>query len=188
MLTRDLGHPERAFTQGYMLDCATGGVLATSGADINGQIVDRLNLGRHYQAVEIAVIGRTMTSTQLNKKITIARKLQHGDSSDGNDMADYATSQKPPDLVFFTSALTTPMAAWSTAREEIRTPGGQYDLRGAKRFVRCVITPTMPGNTTATAAGNEAELAGALVFRAADESPPILTATQGGSTATATAT
>ena len=66
MLTRDLGHPERAFNQGTMFDCSTGqGGLATSGGDINGRIIDRLNLGRHYQAVEIAVVGRTMTSTEL---------------------------------------------------------------------------------------------------------------------------
>jgi hypothetical protein len=167
--------------------CSTGDVISTS--DINGSVIDRLALGRLYHVAVPFAIGRAVAgTTQANEKITVAVRLQHGDSSGGGDMADYSTQNQPDDAVFNTSAMTTPMDAWSTGAARVESREGAYSIVGAKQFIRPVITVTLPGNTTATASGDNVDVSGGVVFVDTDEAPGRPNQSGAFSTSTSTST
>jgi hypothetical protein len=154
--------------------CSTGDVLSTSA--INGRVIDRLDMGRLYHIAVPFATGRAVAgTTQADKKVTVAVKLQHGDSSGGGDMADYSTDNQPADGIFFTTAQTTPMGGWSTDLAKVQSREGAYDLVAAKQFIRPVITITLPGNTTATNSGDALDISGGVVFQYPDEQPGRVT-------------
>jgi hypothetical protein len=166
--------------------CSTGDVISTS--DINGSVIDRLSLGRLYHIAVPFAVGRAVAgSTQVDQKITVAVRLQHGDSSGGGDMADYTTANQPADAIFNTSAMTTPMDAWSTGLARVNSGDGAYSLVAAKQFIRPVITVTLPGNTTATASADNVDVSGGVVLLSPDEAPGAA-ATGAFSTSTSTST
>lgn len=140
--------------QNKVFTCSTGDVL--SGAAINGRVIDRLGLGRgriFEHASPYIHAYTTVGSTAADAKITLAIKLQHGDSSGGGDMADYSTGMTPSDAVFLTSAMTTAMQNWSTGVQHWGHEG-QYNVIPAKRYVRAVGTWTRGGSSTSTAVGS----------------------------------
>lgn len=190
MLTRDFGMVVQADAQSNVYDCNTGDGGSTSGGNINGDIIDRLALGRNWRVAMPFLIGEGLATTEANRKITVTCKLQHGDSSGGGDLADYSTGQQLSGYTFFTSAETTPMLRWSTSATRIYSRSPFYDINGAGRWLRAVGTVTMPGNTTSTAAGQNVAVAMGLTFGGGDEAPAKSVAyiLSNGHLATATAT
>jgi len=167
--------------------CSTGDTA--SGTAINGSVIDRLALGRLYHIAVPFAIGRAVAGTTFaDEKISVAVSLQHGDSSGGGDMAAYSTDNQPDDAVFNTSAMTTPMEAWSTGPAVISSREGAYDLTAAKQFIRPVITITAPGNTTATNSGDAIDVTGGVVFQYPDEQPGRAGGVGAFSTSTSTST
>ncbi|MFQ5878542.1 MAG: hypothetical protein ACE5JH_12820, partial [Acidobacteriota bacterium] len=153
-------------------DCADG-ADATGGAAINGNIIDRLALGRSYHSATPFMVGHGLASTAANKKLSIEVKLQHGASSAGGDMADYSTGLIPAATVFNTSVESSEHSRWTTGAQRVYAPSAAiaYDLRGANRYLREVITPTTPGNTTSTAAADVLNISGGIAFGGADQLP-----------------
>lgn len=193
-LTRDLGIVVQAMEERIIITCstanqilaATGNVVAHAVA-INGRVLDRLDTqyggGILTKATVGAYLWASRGTTEADRKLTLALKLQHGDSSAGGDAADYSTGQQPADQIFFTSVQTTVMANWSTGAY-FGEEAGQYDVTAAKRYLRTVVTPTK-NRVTTESSGDESMHVGAMIrFGGADEWP--LPASTGiGSTATA---
>jgi hypothetical protein len=140
--------------------CSTGDVL--SGAAINGKVVDRLGLvtsvagatalGTRDRAliVEPFCFATVQGSTSTLKNVGVDIKLQHGDSSGGGDMADYTTQDQPVTAQYFGTAMTTDMVNWTTGTFVAHSNPAQYELTGAKRFLRTVGTVTKFGVSTST--------------------------------------
>lgn len=152
--------------------CSAGGDYV-SATDISGRVVDRLLLGNTYMYAYPYAAFNGPQSTEADAKITLAVKMQHGDSSGGGDMADYSTGEQPTTVTFLTSAMTTPMASWSTGPVLGESYPGLYNLRGAKQYVRCVATPTINFQATATSTADQLHISGGLVFLGAEEEPGV---------------
>ncbi len=153
--------------------CSTGDVA--SGAAINGVVFDRLGLvssvavarrfGKNdygFNVQPFCWVWTTVGSTQINRTLQIDVKLQHGDSSGGGDMADYSTQDQPATSVLWNGAMTTDMQNWSTGVSIHGSNPCDYELTGAKRYIRAVGIVTKVGNSTSTAAGS-IDLANALL-------------------------
>ena len=67
-------------------------------------------------------------------------------------MADYSTQDQPVTAVFFSTAMSSDMQNWTTGPVIANSNPAQYELTGAKRFIRSVGTVTKFGVTTSTAA------------------------------------
>lgn len=174
--------------------CSTGSVA--SGAAINGKIIDRRGLlstnggayfsglGQHDSAftAEPFLFGWMAGSTYTGHTITVDVKLQHGDSSGGGDMADYSTGAQPAARVFGNSGLSTDYANWSTGLIMVTNNPCDYELTGAKRYVRAVGTVTKTGHSTSTAADDMNVLLGIDVRQFTYSAPPD------GSTSSSTST
>lgn len=105
--------------------------LAATGA-VNGPVIDRRN---HLSAV---LLGITGAATGSPSGISTTFKLQHGDASDGSDMADFDDN----------SPRGTASNKTATAENALALLG--LDLSGAKRYVRVVATNALTGGTTPT--------------------------------------
>jgi hypothetical protein len=194
-ITRDLGRYVEPTLITEVRGCTTGVfTLQGSNASTNGtifytQIIDRLdpNYQSMYQTAEVYVTAQrtcNVGSTEADQKITLLAKLQHDASSCGSAMADVSTGQTPASRVYFTSALTTPMACWSTG--PIRaTHQAFYNLQGSERYIRGGVSLTIPSGTTDCTSGGTYLVHGGIRLGASD-SYPIATAAGVGSTATAT--
>jgi hypothetical protein len=135
---------------------------------IEGRVIDRLSdlftKDIPLVACPATFLNSTRGSTQLDRKLTLGVKLQHGDSSGGGDMADYSTGSQPADKVYFTSARTTAFANWSTGALKFQSNAAFYDLRAAKRYIRAVHSVTI-NNVTTESTGDEGDrVSGAVVF------------------------
>ncbi len=140
--------------------CSSGDVL--SGAAINGRVIDRLGLvnptagavalGTRDKAlcVEPFCFATVQGSTSTLKNVGVDIKLQHGDSSGGGDMADYTTQDQPATANYFNAAMTTDMLGWTTGSMVVASNPAQYELTGAKRFIRAVGGVTKFGVSTST--------------------------------------
>lgn len=194
-LTRDLGIIVEALEHRIIVTSSTAnqilaatGNVSASGTAINGRVLDRLDTqyggGILTKATIAATLWASRGSTEADRKLMLAVKLQHGDSSGGGGMADYSTGQQPTDKVFFTSAQTTPMANWSTGPfyGEI---SGHYDVTAAKPYLRTVTTPTKNRVTTESSGDESFHLGSDIRFGGADEWP-LPASTGAGSTTTST--
>ena len=171
-ITRDVPRVVHALDQKVVYNCSTGDVFASSA--INGDVIDRRGLARHYQAaLPFGTVYTTWGSTALDRKLTMAVKLQHGDSSAGGDATDYSTGSQPPDRIIWTTAQTTTYESWTTGVLKAETLGGVYDLRAAKRYVRSVITLTSTAvvSTSTVTPAETYRVQGGVVFKAGDEQP-----------------
>jgi hypothetical protein len=66
----------------------------------------------------------------------------------------------------------TSFGSWTTGALRIQTPPGIYNLQGAKRFLRTMVSVTKnPATTVSTTGWEEAHLNAALVFLDSDEAP-----------------
>ena len=141
--------------------CSSGDVA--SGAAINGRVIDRLGLvfatagavalsprDKPY-TVEPFCFASVPGSTSTLKNVSLDIKLQHGDSSGGGDMADYTTQDQPVTANYFNAAMTTDMVNWTTGSFIVHSNPAQYELTGAKRFIRAVGVVTKFGVSTSTA-------------------------------------
>lgn len=140
--------------------CSTGNVL--SAAAINGKVIDRLGtmvatagataLGTRDKAlcVEPFLFATVQGSTGTAKNVSLDIKLQHGDSSGAGDMADYTTQDQPATAQYFGSVMTTDMMNWTTGSFVVHSNPCQYELTGAKRFIRAVGVVTKFGDSTST--------------------------------------
>ena len=202
MITRDLVKVMPALIRDMLINpaCSTGGDQI-SGTANNGVVIDRLGadlLGRGLFCTVGAWVYATLGSTELNQKVTLAAKLQHGDSSGGGDMADYSTGQQGADAVFMTSIETTTFASWNTGLPGSAFPcpanPSSYNLKAAKQFVRAVLTVTIADQTTVSASGDPAASAvyryvqGVVAFHGSVDLPWDPNTTGAGSTSTATST
>lgn len=203
-ITRDIVKVIAAFdSERSVITCSTADqVIKTTanvgvaGTAINGRVIDRLDieLGARYLSVEPAAwLYASRGSTEADRWLSLAIKLQHGDSSGGGDAADFygPTTGAQPDVQgtarnFFSTARSTESQSWSTAPFFGQTNPGVLDIRAAKRYVRAVITPGK-NKTTTESSGDEAYHLGAvLVFGAGDELPENANTTGVGSTSTST--
>ena len=140
--------------------CSTGTVL--SGAAINGKVIDRLGLSATVAGAtalgtkdkclvaEPFLFSAVQASTGTKRNVSLDIKLQHGDSSGAGDMADYSTGSQPAQATYLNAALTTDMVNWTTGAFVVASNPAQYELTGAKRFIRCVGIVTKFGDSTAT--------------------------------------
>jgi hypothetical protein len=144
-----------------------------SGCTISsGRLIDRTLLGRGYNAVVPFLIANGNQSTSLDAKVTLGVHLYHGDSSDGGDLAEYSTHNRPDDAVFMSSAMTTSYTNWTTGDKHCQSNSKVYDLRGANRYIALGARPTINTNATSTtASGNLLNIAGGLAFVIGDEDP-----------------
>lgn len=95
----------------------------SGGSAVDGVVIDRRGYDSAVATFITGAISGTPTAT------SIAVKVQHGDESDGSDMAD------------FSGATATVTAANTVAEINLV-------LRGAKRYVRITETTTFTGGTT----------------------------------------
>ena len=187
MINRHIGvYVPGIAVQQKVFTCSTGDIL--SGAAINGRVVDRLGLGgnRIYETCKPSInVYTTAGSTAADKKVTLAIKLQHGDSSGGGDMADYSTGMQNADQNFWTTAESTAYQNWSTGTQFL-SHESWYNVIPAKRYVRAVGTWTRGGTTTSTAAGSVDYMYASLGMRfGGGDIDPAATST---STSTSTST
>lgn len=152
--------------------CSPGGASVSS-TDLNGRILDLRELGRHYGwAVPFGNVSG-YESTEADRKVILAVKMQHGDSSGGGDFADYSTVFQAADANFFTSFHTTVMTgSWTTSIMHGQTNSSIYDIRAMKRWMRPVLTPTINFQATSTSLLAFLNVNGGVVFLTADEEPP----------------
>ena len=101
----------------------------------NGLVINRLG----YRSVKIGLAAATVAASS-----SIVAKIQHGDESDGSDMADF----KPDGDVISTGTLST-----SNTNSSV-----DVDLSGAKKYIRIVTTTTgtAPSFSTYAALGDRA--------------------------------
>lgn len=109
---------------------------------VNGTVIDRDGFGSCQLAVTTGAASGSPTG------ISVAAKLQHSDTDDGNGMED------------FDDVVIEPVTAINS---EARV---NADLAGAKRYVRVVVTPTLTGGSSP-----EVEVAAVLVLGGATELP-----------------
>lgn len=98
----------------------------------NGTVIDRLN----YRTALIGLAAGTIAASS-----SITARIQHGDKTDGTDMADF----KPDGTVVSTSLSTSDTNA-----------SVSVDLTGAKKYIRLVTasTGTAPDFSTYIALGD----------------------------------
>lgn len=173
MSTRDIPKMVQAIDNTTISYTSSPAGDVRSGCSISsGTLIDRTKLGRNYNACVPFAIGKGNASTEVDAKLTLGIKLQHGDSSGGGDLADYSTQSQPTDAVFMSSAMTTSYTNWTTGDKVIQSNPGVYDLRGAKRYLNVVLTPTIQFNSTSTAtSANMLRVSGGVAFLKADEEP-----------------
>jgi len=199
-IVRDLGLTLQAVEDTAVITCSTASApFASTGyfaaastwaspASINGRLIDRLGdrLTQNYPvAMPAAYLYSTKGSTEVDRKLSLGIKLQHGDSSGGGDLADYSTGSIQDDAVFFSTARTTDMAAWTTGTLRGTTKPTYYDLRAAKRYIRTVVTASKNRVTTETSGDEAFHVGGVITFLGAD-SLPANAWTSAGSTSTST--
>jgi hypothetical protein len=157
-----------------VFDCATGGG-ATSGGVIAGSIIDRLALARAFTHCQPFVIGSglTNTSTAGAKVAKLDVYLQHGDSSNGGDMAEVNSGLRVVQQQIFNSGeLTTDYKVWATGAIRVQHTGANYALLGAKRFLRSAAIVTRLGLSTATTGANDLTVSLGTIMLRPDEEPP----------------
>lgn len=141
---------------------------ASAGTGIVGRIVDRLNDIASYDRYTVVMPGATLFasrgSTVADGKLVLGVKLQHGNSSGGGDMVDYSTGSIQPDTVFFTTALTTSLACWTTAPFYRASPPCYFDIRAANRYIREVISVSIDAATTASQGFESLSVLGTMEF------------------------
>lgn len=203
-ITRDIIKPIQGLdSERSIITCSTADqiFIATNNVNvastsINGRIIDRLDieLGARYLSVEpVAWLYASRGSTAADRFLSLAIRLQHGDSSGGGDMSDYfgpSTGTQPGvqgvARNFFATARTSDMSAWSTGGFFGQTNAGVLDIRGAKRYVRAVVVPGK-SKTTTESSGDEGMRVGALLnFGAGDEIPENTNTTGQNSTSSST--
>lgn len=150
--------------------CSAGGDVA-SGTAVAGRVIDRTLIGRGYAYAYPYATFNGPQSTEVDQKVALDVKLQHGDSSGGGDMADYSTEHQPATATFMTTIMSTDMVYWTSGALKGESYPGIYDLRGAKRYIRCAATPTINFQATATSTADQLHLSGGIVFLGADEEP-----------------
>jgi hypothetical protein len=140
--------------------------IAGGGAGVTGRVIDRLTDVYAYDRYTVAMPGAYLYAsrgtTEANRQLILGLKLQHGNSSAGGDMADYTTGSQPADATFFTTAGTTPMASWTTGPFRSASVPCYYDLRGANRYIRTVVS-AFKNRATTESSGDESFHVGATL-------------------------
>ena len=144
-----------------------------SGCSISsGTLIDRTKLGRGYNAVVPFATGKGNASTEANAKVTLGVHLYHGNESDGSDLAELTSSNRPSVATFLSSAMTTEYVKWTTGDKVVQSNPQVYDLKGAGRYLALGVTPTINHNATSTGtAANLLRISGGLAFLLSDEEP-----------------
>lgn len=152
-------------TDGALVDAAGTGTTAF------GRVIDRLRfpLGTMYAG---AVVGATLHSsrgsTEADRKLTIAARLQHGDSSGGGDMADLSTASNPDTRQYFSTARTTDMLQWDGSESSgpvyAAANPGVYDIRKAKQYLRIAVPVSKNRVTTESSGDEQARVRATLAF------------------------
>lgn len=172
--------------------CSTGDVA--SGAAINGAVIDRLGLGgaagsnvvSKFDTAEVAepfiFAWSTFGTTAANQLVSVTVKIQHGDSSGGGDMADYAAAggtMPPTARNYFTTAQTTDYKSWTTGVQKYTNNPGGYSISAAKRFIRTVgaVTKTFGATSTSATGGDQLNAIMGISFRGFTFEPPVLDTT-----------
>lgn len=129
-----------------------------SGDEVNGVVIDRQALPRHYYSARAVVHGRLTGSTDV--KATLAMNVQHSSSTGSTSFSDWSTGTE-----------STAVTIGSTASTAAQAVDGEieqcFNLQGAKRYLRVQYTPTLSGTT----AGTSMAVGGVIVFGGADELP-----------------
>lgn len=187
-IIRDLAYQVVAMEERVFITSSTGATVfastantVVSGVAANGRVIDRStrssspDLPALYTVAMVAgMLNSTRGSTEADRKMTLAVKLQHGDSSGGGDMADYSTGFTQDDRVYFTTVQTTDMNNWSTAPIVMTTNPTYYDLRAAKRYIRSVLTATKNRGTTESSGDEQSRVSMTISFMGGDfvKDPP----------------
>lgn len=162
-----------------------------------GQVIDRTELGANFQSVDVSLsLQSSWGSTEGvdPRGMSINTWLQHGASSGGGDMANWAPPATIAGTNFYTTVDTTDMWKASTyggrLLNQTLNPGlvvvNTFDLNGAYRYVRSAFSISRKVATTCTQNVENAWLANMLVFHAADKYPPTTLLSFSTSTSTST--
>ncbi len=183
-LSRDIGYTMIAFSERmiHTSAAATAGSGSAIFADtcafnegITGRVIDRLSAefgDRMYRTAELAGhLYSSIGSTNANRRMSLAVKLQHGDSSAGGDLADLSTGAATTGFVFFSCARSTETLVFSSSPFYGQTPPNYYDLTRAKRYVAAVVTADLGYITTETCGDNYSKVSATVRFAGADELP-----------------
>lgn len=180
-------------TLGALSTDARSAIFAAGMASFNGRIIDRTRfpLGANYiYAAPSASLVSTRGSTEVNRKLAVGVKLQHGDSSGGGDLADFSTANQPSDRQYFSSARSTDGQAWdaseSTGTVYAVSNPAVYDLTAAKRYLRVVGRFGKDAVTTESSADEQSRVGLECVFFAGDKIPQRADSTSPFSTSTST--
>lgn len=202
-ITRDIVKVLPALDQERsIITCSTADQILKSTANVhaadvavNGRVIDRLDieLGALYLSAEpTAWFYASRGSTEADRSLSLAVKLQHGDSSGGGDAADFfgpstgTVGAKGVARNFFATARSTESQSWSTAGVFGFATPGVLDIHAAKRYVRAVVTPTKGLKTTESSGDEGFHLNAAIVFGAANVLAEKANTTGFGSTSTST--
>lgn len=130
----------------------------------NGRVIDRFQIERNsttdlrLRGLSAALFLGGKISLEVTQTLALIANLQ--DSADGVTFADFdhRAAAQPP-----TIALPA-LAVAGAVTDVYRTLKQQYDLQGARRYLRVQYTATFSGGT----AGNQIAVVGMLVFGGAD--------------------
>lgn len=172
---------------------ATYDASCEGGSAVTGTIVDRLALGRHYNAVFPVVIGDgdIGTSTKGCHFASVEVKIQDSATTCAGGFSDYSTGfQVAPRAAFIINTATatatansigagflstsTGLLSTSTGAMTIESGFQVYDLTAAERYLRTVLTPHLG---TTSSGGPIMRMGATLVFGSPDESPYESTST-----------
>lgn len=105
---------------------------AYAGGTRDSAVIDRLTLDFD----SCILVSQTGATTGTPDSFSVNAKIQHGDESDGSDMADYVPTNG--------TAAITPITAANTLAEK------DIDLSGAKTYVRVREVTAFVGGTAPT--------------------------------------
>lgn len=114
------------------------------GSAVNGHVIDRLSTGFGLSEAGKLSVEYT-TSVNTGETLTAALKVQHGDASDGSDMADYVDS-------YGHGALASAVVESGLLVAKDGTLEINVALDGAKRYIRGVVTFNLSRGGTDTVA------------------------------------
>ena len=148
---RDVGEEILAQNAALVTTVTAGG--AGDATEIDGISIDRQSLGSLYESCKLSIVGAGNVTSGLT--LTVTANMQ--DSDDGSTWADYGTAYAA------TVVLTGASGGSTQSSFQVFLDN---DLRPAKRYIRCQVTPDMSDTDDDTAL-----IAAVLVLGGASTNP-----------------
>ena len=132
-------------------------------ATVESRVYDRGAFAQIYAGAVPYAVGVGFNSTE-KRDITMKVKMQHGDAADGTGMADWEPHSEAKTWTYVHNVN-------SAANMYLETYNPVLDIRGTKRYVRAVATPSITSTKTSGDTG-VLNLQVGLAFVEGDNAPP----------------